>query len=111
MSFTGKVVPTTAEDQDQRSKLSTTRRNARDIRASIFIPGMIGLLTVGIAIVQLHIASQQRQQDLAISDANRLNSLTIANHTRDQDLLIANMLMIYRRSLARQISLLWALIL
>ncbi|CAF1378804.1 unnamed protein product, partial [Rotaria sordida] len=72
------MVPTTTEYKDQLSKSTTTTRNVRDVCASIFIPGMIGLLTIAIAIVQLHIASQQRQQDLAIAEANRLSSLTIA---------------------------------
>ncbi|CAF1361491.1 unnamed protein product [Rotaria sordida] len=86
------MVPTTTEYKDQLSKSITTTRNVRDVCASIFIPGMIGLLTIAIAIVQLHIASQQRQQDLAIAEANRLSSLTIAKYTREQDLLIANTL-------------------
>ncbi|UJR10978.1 hypothetical protein I4U23_015163 [Adineta vaga] len=86
------VVSPIIEQQNQRRKSFTTRQNIRDVCGLIFIPGMIGILTIAIAIVQLHIASRQRQQDLTIAEANRLNSLMIANYTREQDLLIANTL-------------------
>ena len=60
--------------------------------SSILIPVMIGLLTVTVSIVQLYIANQERQQDFAISEANRDKDRFIAARTREQDLLIANKL-------------------
>jgi uncharacterized protein YjbI with pentapeptide repeats len=75
------------------AKKKTTRRNGADIvRAcsTILVPLMIGLLTIAVSIVQLHIGNMQRQQDLHIADQNRQNDIDLANQTRIQDLLIAD---------------------
>jgi uncharacterized protein YjbI with pentapeptide repeats len=60
--------------------------------SSILVPIMIGLLTLTVSVVQLYIANEERQQDFAMSEANREKDRFIASRTREQDLLIANKL-------------------
>ena len=50
--------------------------------SAILVPIMIGLLTVTVSIVQLHIASKQRDQDLKIAEDNRVQHRLMANKLR-----------------------------
>lgn len=56
----------------------------KDVCSSSFVLLMIGLATVVVAAVQLHIASEQREQDLPIASRNREQDLQIS-HKRQWD--------------------------
>jgi uncharacterized protein YjbI with pentapeptide repeats len=71
----------------QERKISCCRSNKAI--SSILVPSMIGLLTIAVAIVQLYIASQQRQQDLYIASQQRQQDLFLANQTRANDIEVA----------------------
>lgn len=59
-----------------------TRRAIFKVCSAILVPIMIGLLTVTVSIVQLHIASKQRNQDLKIAEDNRVQDRLMANKLR-----------------------------
>ncbi|CAF4102058.1 unnamed protein product [Rotaria sp. Silwood2] len=64
--------------------------NMIKVISSILVPLMIGILTVVVAVVQIYIASQQRQQDLEIATERREQDLKLENQRRAQDFDIAN---------------------
>jgi uncharacterized protein YjbI with pentapeptide repeats len=83
---------------DETDKNATYGRKRSIIRdrgifklcSSILVPVMIGFLTLTLSIVQLHIASREREQDSLISTQSREKDRHIANQNREQDVLISN---------------------
>ncbi|CAF1622232.1 unnamed protein product [Didymodactylos carnosus] len=51
---------------------------------------MIGLLTIAVAVVQLYIASQQRERDLFLANETRVKDLEITEKNHQQALFLAN---------------------
>ena len=63
------------------------RRAIFKVYSAILVPIMIGLLTVTVSIVQLHISSKQRDQELKIAEDNRIQDRLMANKLRWDDIL------------------------
>lgn len=71
------------------SKKSKILDNIMKICSSILVPLMIGFLTIAMAVVQLHIANIQREQDLHMSDVTRWDKV-LANYIKDVSELFTN---------------------
>jgi uncharacterized protein YjbI with pentapeptide repeats len=73
---------------NQQRKSSGNGRSK--ILSSVLVPLMIGLLTIAVAVVQLYIASQQRQQDVLLANQTRMKDLEIAEKHHQQALFLAS---------------------
>lgn len=85
------MVNATNIDKSKSSKIFSNEsgKSLWKILSSTFVPLLIGVATVLIAVIQLQIASKQRAQDLQIATEHRKQDLYIAN-TAQQNIVLAS---------------------